>query len=501
MAYFPHAFKKMLVATGDEPFPSDSTASGIPATTLALTAGQVGVVDAQTHLPVDLAVPPTYGATGAANEHSQVYLAQGSFYANDRIGPHHGGYQETVKTKGINPKYISEFYRVDSADAVNEIVEICTNSCEIACDTVYDLRIDIKGSPALRFLTHNLYQTLSAYSGCCDDANNPIDPMVILLGWADQINGGNSIFASPGGNATVPFLNQFIQAIVWNETTTTSGTLVAVAPGGDADRIQTTVDLEVASPSATVGDRLVVGGNVYYIGAIAGDLIDLVDVNGVAVDVAAAGIVVTDSATLWQAADSTTYTPVVGAGASAVNGCLQILGAYVDTVFGDCSFDPKDHFEKEPIKIYASAVSYANNSNDLNGDPCDVSCFEITHPQIAVQGKGYGETLVRELILVKGYRQEKWFDDPRMREVNLDTVLATSNGGGPEIARNASYSVYHLLHSVPRKSNPDGTFDNDQYLVKVVVPAANVALGAEFEAWMDAWLVSANNAVQLQVLD
>ena len=497
MAYFPHAFKKMLVATGAEPFPSDTTASGIPATTLALTAGQVGVVDAQTHLPVDLSVAPTYGATGAANEHSQVYVAQGSFYANDRIGPHHGGYQETVKTKGINPKYISEFYRVDSADAVNEVVEICTNSCEIACDTVYDLRIDIKGSPTLRLLTHNLYQTLSVYSGCCDDANNPIDPNLILLGWADQLNG--NVVGNGSGNATIPFLNQFVQAIVWNETATTSATLVGVGAGG-TDEIETTVDLSIAAPAAVVGDRLVVGGDVYYIGAIAGAVINLVDVNGDAVDVAAAGIAVTDSATLWQAIDLATYTPIVGAGATAVNGCLQILGAYVDTTFGDCSFDPKDHFEKEPIKIYASAVSYANNSNDLNGNPCDVSCFEIATAQQAVQGKGYGETLVRELILVKGYRQETWFDDARMREVNLDTVLGTSNGGGPEIARNASYSVYHLLHSVPRKSNPDGTLDNDQYLVKVVVPAANLALGAEFEAWMDAWLISANNAVQLQIL-
>jgi hypothetical protein len=223
--------------------------------------------------------------------------------------------------------------------------------------------------------------------------------------------------------------------------------------------------------------------------------VTLVDVNGNPVDTS--GIALTEDQTVYTAIDSETYVPVVGAGATAVNGCLQILGAYVDTVFGDCSFNPKDHFEKEPIKIYASAVSYANNSNDLGDNRCEVSCFEFNRAQEAVQGKGYGETLVRELILVKSYRQECWSDDPRMREVTLDTVLGTSNAGGPEIARNGSYVVYHILHSIPRKSNPSGTFDNDQYLIKVVANAADT----DFETWMNDWLASANTGVQLEILD
>jgi hypothetical protein len=479
MAYFPHAFKKMLVATNATPFPT----APVPATTLDLAAGQLAIVDSKTNLPVDLTASPTYGATGAANEFSQVYLAQGSFYTNDKIGPFHGGYQETVKSKGINPKYISKFYRTDPADAVNEIVDICTNSCEIACDTVYDLRIDIKGSPTLRFLTHNLYQTLSYKTPCCDDANNPIDPMLVLLGWADQINGTGS------GNATVPFLNQFIQAVVWFEETTTTTT---ADPAGGNTLTLTAID------DFDAGDRVLFNGEVYYVdpahvsGTGAGT-VDVVDLQGNAVVLPAVSIGA--DVTVYDAVTSDTYTPTVGAGASAVNGCLQIIGAYVDTVFGDCSFNPKDHFEKEPIKIYASAASYANNSNDLGDNRCEVSCFDINTAQLAVQGKGYGETLVRELILVKGYRQENWYDDPRMREVTLDTVLGSS-GGTPEILRSGSYVVYHLLHSVPRKSNPDGTFDNDQYLVKIVADAADL----NFENWMNDWLVSANNAVQLEVV-
>lgn len=482
MAYFPHAFKKMLVATDREGTLVPFYQNAGDLTTL-LQAGQVAGVDASTNLTLDFSAPaPTYQAM------PMMYLAQGSFYTNDKIGPFHGGYQETVKSKGINARYVSEFYVTEPADALNEVVEVCTNNCEIACDTVYDLRLDIKGSPTLRFLTHNLYQTLSVYSGCCDDAENPIDPMVILLGWADQINGTGS------GNATIPFLNQFVQAVVWLEGATYTTSLVAVGGGVD-NNVITTADAELAD-NVAVGDRVVIAGVAYYVSAFdaTANTVTLVDVNGDPVDTS--GIALTEDQTLYTSIDSATYTPVVGAGASAVNGCLQILGAYVDTVFGDCSFNPKDHFEKEPIKIYASAVSYANNSNTLNGDPCAVSCFDIATVQSAVQGKGYGETLVRELILVKGYRQETWSDDPRMREVTLDTVLGSSNAGGPEIARGNSYVVYHILHSIPRKSNPSGTFDNDQYLVKIVANQRDFV----FEAWMNAWLLTANTGVQLEVV-
>jgi hypothetical protein len=77
-----------------------------------------------------------------------------------------------------------------------------------------------------------------------------------------------------------------------------------------------------------------------------------------------------------------------------------------------------------------------------------------------------------------------------MREVLDNTTLS-------EISRNGKYYVYHILHSVPRKSNPTGTMDNDQYLIKIVTTARNGA----FENWMDTLLVSAgNDEVQLEVL-
>jgi hypothetical protein len=486
MAYFPHAFQKMLVATnGTTPFYSVAGSA-----TTVLQAGSVAVVNAATNLTLDLTVAPSYLTT------PMVYLAQGSFYANDLVGPFAGGYQETVKSKGINPKYVSEFYVTEPAPALNNVLQICQENCTIDCDKMYDLRIDIKGSPALRFLTHNIYQTLSAYSGCCDDPStpSPIDPNLILLQWADQINGTGNNYqtVAVGGNSSVPFLNNFIQAVVWNLDQTLNVTGVE-----DDDFITV-----VSSAGISVGDKLVIPalGITAYVGSTftPGDTdIPLVTPAGTPITLPADILAGPgDEVKFYVQIDSATYVPVTGAPAATQDSCMDIIGAYVDTVFGNCSFSPMDHFEREPIMIYASAVSYSNNSNDINGDPCAVSCFDISELQPAVQGKGYGETLVRELILVKRYRQEPWYQDPRMREVMGDTVLGDGNGGNPELVRGNSYYVYHILHSVPRKSNPTGTMDNDQYLIKVVANGRD----ADFEAFFNALLVSANNAVSLQVL-
>ena len=487
MAYFPHAYQKMLVATnGATPFPAVAGAA-----TTTLLAGQVAVVNALTNLTINTAAVPVYG--GGAGEISQVYLAQGSFHTNDKIGPFHGGYKETVKSKGINPKYVSDFYVTEPANAVNNVIEVCQSDCKINCETMYDLRVDIKGSPALRFLNHNVYQSLSAYSGCCVLSGNntvpdSVDPNVIFLQWADQINSVSS------GNNSTPFLSQFINAKVWNKTAlNTTATGVALAS-------QVTVVSAGVAPNTNIiaGNKVKVAGYTAYVGStyVAGSTtVPLVNANGTPFIIPAT-ITAGTAIQFFREITTATYVPLTGAAAETVTSCMDIIGAYMDTQFGDCSFDPKDHFELEPLLIYASAVSYPNNSNVINGDPCVVSCFTVNTVQAAYQGRGYGETLVRELILAKRYQQEPWYQDPRMREVMNDTVLGTSNSGGPEIVRGSKYTVYYLLHSVPRKANPSGTFDNDQYLIKVVAGARN----GVFETFWNNFLDSAGSAVQLRVV-
>ena len=359
MAYFVHAFQKMLVGTAG--FPTAIAGQD----TLSLSAGEIAVVSAKTHLIQDISAAPSYAATPL------IYLAQGSFHPNDKIGPFHGGYHETIKSKGINPKYVSKFYVTLPADAQNQIIRISTPGGNILpTNKTFRLRLDVKGSAALRFATRNLYKTLDGFTGCPGNPDEPVSALTVLEQWAAQINED-------------PFLKSFLQATVTSES----------------------------------------GGHQ-----------------------------------------------------------LTIAVAYVDTVFGDASFDPKDHHEKQPLEVYASALTE-------EGDPCDVSMFSVSEVQYGKQGKGYGETLVRELILDKRYRQEPWQQDNRMREILQETSLT-------DINRSGKYTVYHILHSVPRNTNPTGVFNADQYLIKIVV---NERVPA-FESFMNAYLASAGSAVQLEVL-
>ncbi len=451
MAYFPHAFQKLLAGTN-----GFTTAYG--SATTALTAGKIGLINAGNNTIIDTTGSAAYGTTPL------VYLAQGSFHTTDKIGPFHGGYKETVKSKGINPKYVSAFYVTEPADAVQNVIAISVKDCtKIACDSTYRLRLDVKGSPALRFLTHNLYQTLDAKTPCCDDSNNNTDPVSVLLQWKDQI-------------AASPIVQQFVSPKVFN--------LAVSCFAGAATTASTTLTLDDTSgsggsaPAGLAVGQLIVGAGIpanTYITAVSGGTVTLskpatVEGNTVAIRV-------------YSEVFTSSYAPETGASAPDTNDALLILtGAYVDTTFGDCSFSPMDHVEYQPIQIYAAAV-------DVNGDPCEVSCFGVSELVASFQGRGFGETLVRELILDKRYRQEPWQQDPRMREVLNDTTLS-------EINRGSKYYAYHILHSVPRKSNPTGMMDSDQYLVKVVVSARNSA----FETFFNGLLTSAGNHVQLQVL-
>jgi hypothetical protein len=285
MAYFNHAFEKAFLGTGE-------TRSGsVPAGTFAVTKldgstittttdggyvvtdgvptyglnqlkaaasstytnGYFGIFDARPN-------SATFNLTITPTDCCNVYLAGSAIYDNDKIGPLAGGYQETNKSKMINPKYVSRFYSVTPCAPQNNVIHvgstywtagggvtdfdvetsgtgyangtyvveptggtgsgataeitvvggeidgvvvinpgkgytegdvlavpggtggellvdgvtiahaqegcgISTECCkEFLCGETYYLRLDVKGSPALRFLNHNAYATVDARS-------------------------------------------------------------------------------------------------------------------------------------------------------------------------------------------------------------------------------------------------------------------------------------------------------------------------------------------------
>jgi hypothetical protein len=512
MSYFNHAFQKCFLGTGatrdlastgaaespTNPYSTGGfiTTSGSPSLELAnIGAGYFGFYDKDTYLSV---------AEGDLNpgECCPLVLAAASLKLNDKQGPFHGGYKESNKSKYINPKLIRQFYRVNdcvpqqnivhvgntnytgtsvdgvasfdvgtlvggtgytdpgatgvattaappggtgllvdyvtdgagvitsitinnpgSGYSVGDVITVAAGNndatievlavdgavvvdaaCAIPfyCDETYYLRVEVKGSPALRFANHNLYQTLQADGGCCDGpVPTEVDSTLIYIQWAQGI-------------VENPFFAQFIQPIVFDEL-----------------------------------------GNPWF------------------QDAATAVSYGSAPTQIWDNYVSTGHIP----GAS---GGMRLLGAYVDTTFGNCTFMVTDHYEKEPIRILASLVDY-------NGDPCVFEGVCVIEECPALQGMGFGEQVARDLIMHESYLQNFFATDLRVREITQGTNILDS------VDRASLYTRYFIQHTVPRFNNPSGTFDNDQYLLDVIVPGAAPAGpygNAAFESFMNTWLTN-----------
>jgi hypothetical protein len=255
------------------------------------------------------------------------------------------------------------------------VAECCK---EFLCGETYYLRLDVKGSPALRFLNHNAYATVDAYTGCCaPDAISPtpVDSTLVMIAWANGI-------------VNNPIISPFIQPVVQAE----DGTLW-YAPGTSA------------------------------------------------------AFLAANGADTWNNYVSAGHTEDACAG-------LILNGAYVDTRFGDCTFQVSDFYEKEPVKLYASEVDY-------NGEPCLFTTLCVVTECAGLQVQGLGETVLRELTLSESYRQNFLATDFRIREITQGNQIVTS------VDRGALYYRYVLIHNVPRFNNPTGVFDNDQYALTI----------------------------------
>jgi len=504
MSYFNHAFQKSFVGVNAANPGSQGYTQlnqGVLGTTgNILAAGQYAFVN-----PKDWKVQPTtFSGSGCC----PLILASGSLFEKDKIGPFHGGYLESNKSKEINPKYVSKFYFAPACPASQNVIHVgftpytddqvltltisnaganivdgvyndvlfsggsgsgftakvtivggVATSVEIVnggtgyaggdsitsitgqfinngagaitevtlqvstagakadckkdflCGETYNLRLDVKGSPALRFLNHNAYLTVSAYTGCCPAGTivpTAVDGTLVYIEWAKQI-------------VDSPLISPFIYPVVSDENNQ-----LWYKPG---------TDTSVLTPPTgyTIGgtwDKYVSPGHT--VGAFAG---------------------------------------------------ITLFGAYVDTKFGDCTFQVSDFYEKEPVRLYASEV-------DLNGDPCAFNGLCVVTECQGRQANGLGETVLRDVILSERYRQNFFHSDFRIREITQGNQMLNV------IDRSASYNRFYIQHHVPRFNNASSTFDNDQYLLEIIVdstvtPAAGQ--GQLLTNFVTSWLNACGN--------
>lgn len=504
MSYFNHAFQKSFVGVnalnpGSQGY-TELNQGVLGTTGNILAAGQFAFVN-----PKTWKVQPT---SFSGNGCCPLILASGSLFRKDKIGPFHGGYLESNKSKEINPKYVSKFYFAPACPASQNVIHVgytpftddqvltlsiandganivdgvyndvafsggsgsgfigkvtvvngqatvveivnggtgyvagdtltsiagqllsdggtvteveldvetagAKTDCkkDFLCGETYNLRLDIKGSPALRFLNHNAYLTLTAYTGCCPEGSivpEVVDGTEVYIKWAQQI-------------VDSPLISPFVYPVVVAEDNT-----LWYKPG-------TNTSVLSAPAGYTIGgtwDKYVSAGHVA--GQYAG---------------------------------------------------MVLFGAYVDTKFGDCTFQVSDFYEKEPVRLYASEV-------DLNGDPCTFNGLCVVTECQGRQANGLGETVLRDVILSERYRQNFFHSDFRIREITQGNQMLEV------IDRDLSYNRFYIQHHVPRFNNASSTFDNDQYLLEIIVAddvnPTDGGQGEDFTNFVEAWLDACGN--------
>jgi len=521
MAYFNHAFQKAFLGTGPtqtlvitNPAGASlgsatteggylaNTSTGFPtyalnqlsasSSTTATTDGYIGWFNPKTGLSIDITAATCCNAL----------LAGSTIYSTDKIGPLAGGYQETNKSKMINPKYVSTFYSVAPCSPQNNVIHVGSTYWTAGGGV----------------LTGSITTPGVGYT--------PNSATAAAVGTLTVTGTGTGLEVTITIAAGVPTVTSIINpgkgyavgdTVTIKSPTGTPGTLAVYTIGTVTDA-HTQVGCGITTECCkeflcgeTYSLRLDVKGspalrflnhNAYatidaYTGCCAPDSIAPTAVDSTEVMILWANGIVNNPIIspfiqpVVQAEDGQIlYAPGTSAAFLTANGAITwdnyvspghvdgacagliLNGAYVDTRFGDCTFQVSDFYEKEPVKLYASEVDY-------NGDPCAFETLCVVTECQGLQVQGLGETVLRELVLSESYRQSFLATDLRIREITQGNQIVTS------IDRGALYYRYVLIHSVPRFNNPSGTFDNDQYALTIFSLSALSTFFTDTETWLE----------------
>ena len=530
MAYFNHAFKKSFLATGptQTAFPvtrPDGTtinattdegylvSNGIPTyglnqlsaisvntygtATTSTTDGYIGWFNPKTNLSVDI---KDEGFAPCCN----LYLAGSAIYTNDKIGPLTGGYQETNKSKMVNPKYVSRFYQVNPCAPQNNVIHV-GSTYWTAGGGILTVSIDVDGAT----YTAGVYSLVggtgvgATVSITVDGGGNVLTATIVNPGKGYLDTDAGLVIDGGDGNATVD-VDTVTESHAQEGCGTTADCCKEFLCG---ETYSLRLDVK-GSPALRFLNHNAYNTVDAYTGccpdgAIAPTAVDSTEVmikwaNGLTTNPIVGPFVqivvqAEDGTLLYAPGTSSVFLDANGAitwdkyvPTEHVDGeCAGLIlnGAYVDTKFGDCTFQISDFYEKEPVRLYASEV-------DLNGDPCTFTTLCVVTECQGLQVQGLGETVLRDLTLSESYRQNFLATDFRFREITQGNQIVSS------VDRSALYYRYMLQHNVPRNYNPSGTFDADQYMLEIFSLAPLDTFATDTSGWLDACGVCEINVLE-----
>lgn len=136
---------------------------------------------------------------------------------------------------------------------------------------------------------------------------------------------------------------------------------------------------------------------------------------------------------------------------------IRLTGSYIDTRFGNCSFDVADYYSQSPIRVGISEVNE-------DGSPCSEGA-KVTTLQRGTKASQSGEWLIRQYLKSIGNEVYNiWANEPRLREVYDQNVLSF-------IDRNKLYVVYYIVYKQNRDgANWDSQHTQDKFETIVAFP-------------------------------
>lgn len=504
MSYFNHAYRKSFVGTKatQAAVPGTKNAvnngflldAGVPTSALAnavapntLGVGTYGFFNPNTYLSVN-------NASAEVVAGKPLIFAAASLFANDKIGPFHGGYKESNKSKMINPRFVHKFSKMTGAAPEQSIWHLGNTNWN--ANSINTLGVLVPGTG----YTNGTYTNIA------------------LVGGSGV--GAKATVVVAGGVVTSITITEPGQGYVVGDVLTLPAT-VPYAPGTAASIPVATIKYNSGAKCGfeflcgeTYNLRLDLWGSpvlrylnhdlyktlAAYTGCCSADSIAPVAVDSTLVMINWANQIINDPWLQYfmrPVVYTQTGVPLFATAAEAVAagypagnvwstyvspgyiagalGGIRFIGAYVETKFGNCSFQNSDFYEKEVVQMNVSLT-------DLTGDPCDFSALCANKEYAGFTGQGYGETVLRDVILDESYLQNHFSSDVRIREITQGDQYFNA------INRNALYTRYVIQHSVPRYNNPSGVYDDDQYALNIYVPAATATA---FETFMATWLSAA----------
>ena len=324
-------------------------------------------------------------------------LVAGSVFAKDKIGPHHGGYTESNKSKVINPKFVHKFYRVDPVAAQNHVIAIGSTPDTIGLLVTQVLTLVADGGGSMTNATYTNIPVVGKNAASAAISSSALATVVVAGGVVTSVT-----VTSAGQGYGLP-----ATTLEWEITSASMVAAGSVAPSGAITGTYTSAMTQAVADCCqdflcdeTYSLRVDVKGeaalellahNAYltveaYTGCCA-DPTSPVAVDGTLVYIEWAKqlstspimksfleIVVTgEDNKLWYAdgVDTSSITPPTGftiggnwkdyvSTGHTAGECagMSIQACYVSTDFGDCSFQYLDGYNYQPLKIYASEVDY-----------------------------------------------------------------------------------------------------------------------------------------------